>query len=169
MDVGPTENLATLRIIVGYLGEREQFAWWPSEFFAPGSAAFLAPLFARTQLLAQCNGVTLAAARIHDERIGVGQVYHLFRLPEDLEQGIHRTLNDDAACSRLAEQAVDRTSALISLRALAGSASPAAVGPVRAGSAADLRSMAAWSTVAAHYLHAVEQGEQVFPYFRDDV
>ena len=169
MDVGHLESLATLRILVGYLGEREQFAWWPSAFFASGSAAFLAPLFARTQLLAQCNGVNQAAARIHDERIGIGQVYHLFRLPEDLEQGIQRTLNDETACARVAVQVVDRTSALASLRALAGSASHGAVGPVRAGSAADLRSMAAWSTVAAHYLHAFEQGEQVFPYFRDGV
>lgn len=116
MDALHLEKLTSLRILVGYLGEREQYTWWPSAFFASGSAAFLAPLFTRTQPLAQFNGVTQAAALIHDERIGIGQVYHLFRLPEDLEQGIHRTLNDATACSRLAKQAVDRTSALVNLR-----------------------------------------------------
>jgi hypothetical protein len=104
MNVGPIESLAALRTLVGFLGEREQFAWWPSAFFAPGSQAFLLPLFARTRLLAQCNGVTQAAALVHDDRIGVGQVYHLFRLPEDMEQAIHRFLNDEAACGRLEAQ-----------------------------------------------------------------
>ena len=99
MDADHLVTLATLRILVGYLGEREQFGWWQSAFFAPGSQAFLAPLFARTQLLAQCNGVTRAACLIHDERIGVGHVYHLFRLPEDMEQGLHGILNEEDVLS----------------------------------------------------------------------
>ena len=48
----------TLRTVVGYLGEREQYAWWQSSFFGPGSKTFLAPVFGRTQVLAQCAGVT---------------------------------------------------------------------------------------------------------------
>ncbi len=52
------EYLAKLRVVIGYLGERDQFAWWQSAFFSAGSQAFLAPIFARTQFLAQCSGVT---------------------------------------------------------------------------------------------------------------
>ena len=81
-------QLVTYRLLVGYLGEKEQYGWWQSSFFTQGAGAFLTPLFPRTQMLAQCNGVTQAAALVHDERIGVGHVYHLFRRPEDLEQSI---------------------------------------------------------------------------------
>ena len=91
-----------------------------SPTFAPGSQAFLTPLFARTRLLAQCSGVTRAAALIHDERIGVGDVYHLFRLPEDVEQGIHRILDEEDVCARVEASLANRETALASLRELAG-------------------------------------------------
>ena len=167
MDVAQLESLATLRTVVGYLGEREQFAWWQSAFFARGSQAFLIPLFARTRLLAQCSGVTRAASLIHDERIGVGHVYHLFRLPEDVEQGIHRVLNDDEVCERVETHLANRETALASLRELAGRQEIAGMGPTRAGATSNLRNMEAWSVAAAHYLHAFEHGSQVYPYFRD--
>ena len=169
MDVGPIENLAALRTLVGYLGEREQFGWWPSAFFAPGSGAFLTPLFARTQFLAQCNGVTQAAALVHDERIGVGQVYHLFRLPEDIEQSIHRLLSDDVTRKRAESQLVDQSTALAMLRGLASRPAAEGIGPTRTGSIADLRTQEAWQAAAAHYLHAFEGGGQVFPYFTDSL
>ena len=94
LNIAFIESLSTLRTVVGYLGEREHFNWWPSAFLSAGSHAFLAPVFGKTQLLAQVSGVTQAAALHHDERIGVGHVYHLFRLPEDMEQKIHRVLHD---------------------------------------------------------------------------
>ena len=167
MDADYLLRLATLRILVGYLGECEHFAWWQSAFFASGSQAFLAPLFARTQLLAQCNGVTRAAGLIHDERIGVGHVYHLFRLPEDMEQGLHGVLNDDEACGHIETRLANRETALASLRELAGRQEIASMGPTRVGATSNLRSMDAWTVAAAHYLHAFEHGSQVYPYFAD--
>ena len=92
------ENLAVLRAVVAYLGERDQFAWWQSAFFGAGSALFLSPIFARTQILAQCAGAGMAAARVHDEHIGVGGVYHLFRLPEEIERSLHGALQLGATC-----------------------------------------------------------------------
>lgn len=73
METTQLQQLAILRTVVGYLGERDQSAWWQSSFFGPSSRAFLQPIFARTELLAQYNGVTRAAALVHDDRIGVGQ------------------------------------------------------------------------------------------------
>ncbi len=165
MDVGPTKNLAALRTLVGYLGEREQFAWWPSAFFASGSAAFLAPLFARTQLLAQCNGVTQAAARIHDERIGVGQVYHLFRLPEDVEQSIHLALQDPARSARLMASIGSQGTALAHLREIAKAQHDASIGPVLVGRVGDLQTPEVVGVVAFHYHHGFTTGVQTFPYF----
>ena len=34
MEVNQLENLATLRTVVGYLGEKDQYAWWQSFFRA---------------------------------------------------------------------------------------------------------------------------------------
>lgn len=106
------EHLATLRAVVGFLGERDQPGWWPSSFFGAGSSAFVTPVFPRTHFLAQCLGVTGAALKVHDERIGVGRVFHLFRLPEDLEQGIHRVLHDDSCVAAIREKLVDREAAM---------------------------------------------------------
>src|SRR5712691_3071033 len=89
-------QLARLRILVGYLGEHHQYNWWPSAFLAPSSVAFLAPIFSKTAFMAQYQGVKAAAARVHDEHIGLGKVYHLFRLPERLEQALFQSLQDQA-------------------------------------------------------------------------
>lgn len=163
------EPLVTLRTLAGYLGEREHFDWWPSAFFAPGSDAFLAPLFARTRLLARCSGVTQAAALVHDERIGVGHVYHLFRLPEDLEQGIHHLLNDEGVCGRVETLLLNQEAALAALRGMAGPLAAASPGPARVGATSDVHRPDVWSVVAAHYLHAFEHGARVYPYFTDNV
>jgi hypothetical protein len=165
MDVGQLENLAALRTLVGYLGEREQCAWWPSAFFAPGSSVFLTPLFPRTQLLAQCTGVTKAAALVHDERIGVGQVYHLFRLPEDSEQGIHTALQDPVQGTRLMTSIESQGAALASLLEFAKAQHDVSIGPVLVGRIGELRSPEMLSVVAFHYHHGFTTGVQTFPYF----
>src|SRR6266498_2626769 len=97
------EAFAAMRAVVGFLGEREQYAWWQSSFFSAQNRAFLAPVFGRTQLLAQAMGVTRAASLVHDERIGVGRVFHLFRLPEDVEERVHQTIQQPAVAQRVAQ------------------------------------------------------------------
>ncbi|HYN89409.1 MAG TPA: BrxE family protein [Ardenticatenaceae bacterium] len=163
MEVTQLERLAKMRMVVGYLGEREQYGWWQSSFFARGSQAFLAPVFARTQLLAQCAGVTRAAAVIHDERIGVGHVYHLFRLPEDVEQGLHRVLHDRGLGGEIAGLVSSREAALNYLRAVSVPPPPGGVGPTIVGDTLRLRHAHAWSTTAGHYLRAFDGGVKAFP------
>ncbi len=77
-----------LRLLVGYLGEKDQDNWWSTSFFSPSSRNFLAPIFARTTRLAQDNSVRDTARRLHDEQVGIGSVFHLFRLPADVEQDL---------------------------------------------------------------------------------
>src|SRR5687768_11401701 len=110
------EYIATLRAVVGFLGEKDQFGWWASSFFAAGSTAFLAPAFPRTQLVAQCMGVVGAASKVHDERIGVGQVYHLFRLPEDLEQAVHRVMHEQDVATGIRRHVANREKSMEFLR-----------------------------------------------------
>ncbi|HSH83429.1 MAG TPA: BrxE family protein [Herpetosiphonaceae bacterium] len=165
MEPEQLEHVATLRAVVGYLGEREQYGWWQSSFFAPHSAPFLQPVFARTELLARCNGVTRAAALIHDERIGTGNVYHLFRLPEDLERAIHTALLDADAGQRIMRQMASMETAMAFLRQPGQSTNQETIGPTHAGTLHDLRRLDAWSVVAGHYAAGFEQGRAVFPFF----
>jgi len=160
-----TELLATMRAIIGYLGEQGQYAWWHCSFFAPASRAFLAPIFARTPVVAQCMGVTRAAAVVHDERIGMGRVYHLFRLPEDMEQSIHRALHDPDLGARITASTVSTDAALAHLREMATSMVTSGIGPTLIGEARALRTADTWRLVTTHYLRAFEQGAQVYPYF----
>jgi hypothetical protein len=167
MDIKQLENLSALRIIIGYLGEKAQFAWWQSSFFSSASGAFLSPIFPRTQFLAQCVGVTRAAALMHDQRIGVGSVYHLFRLPEDIEQGIHRMMHDPSLYENVLTHVSNQKEALDYLRVQSAILLKPGVGPTRLGSIHDLRQADSWRMAAAHYLAAFEQGSQVYPYFAD--
>ncbi len=165
MDQVQLDRLVTLRTVVGYLGEREQYGWWQSGFFAPHSAPFLQPVFARTELLARCNGVTRAAALVHDDRIGTGNVYHLFRLPEDLERVIHTTLLEAGVGARIMRQVASTETAMAFLRQPGQGTNQETIGPIHAGTLRDLRTLDAWSVVAKHYAAGFEQGRAVFPFF----
>lgn len=161
------EYLATLRAVVGYLGEKNQAGWWPSSFFATGSTAFLAPVFPRTQVVAQCAGVVNAASRVHDERIGVGQVYHLFRLPEDLEQSIHRVMHAEETATCIKNHVATPDAAMKFLREGNGSAPGEAIGPTRVADVAGLRVITMWHKVAAAYASGFEKQTEIYPYFTD--
>ena len=161
------EHLATLRAVVGFLGERDQSGWWPSSFFGAGSSAFVTPVFPRTHFLAQCLGVTGAALKVHDERIGVGRVFHLFRLPEDLEQGIHRVLHDDSCVANIREKLVDREAAMRFLNEGQLKGGGDIQGPVLVADTESLRTSAAWGRVAQVYSQGFAEGAAKFPYFAD--
>ena len=157
------ERLVNLRLVIGYLGEREQFGWWQSSFFTQGSQAFLAPLFSRTQVLAQCNGVTHAAALVHDERIGVGSVYHLFRLPEDLEQNIHKALHEVKPQKIISS----KESALSFLQRCASKQAQMSPGPTRVGEKKSIHDVNSWQQLSGLYLYAFENSLEIYPYFSD--
>jgi len=159
------ESVASLRLAVGLLGEQAQPAWWPSAFLGATSKPFLSPVFPKTTVLAQCRGVTHAAARTHDERIGVGSVFHLFRLPEDIEQAIHRLLEQPEPAQRLSALVKDKASAVSALKSLATNKKAAGDGPVRVGRATDLGDHESWRSVAAHYASGFHASSEVFPFF----
>lgn len=169
MNKAHLETLVKMRSVVGYLGEKEQFNWWPSSFFSSGSHAFLAPIFIKTQLLAQCSSVTRAATITHDSHIGTGDVYHLFRLPEDIEQDIHQLLHSYELNLDIQSIIADKESALNFLHQESSNISPTAVGPALIGSIGSLRDIDQWHTVCAHYEHGFKQNVEIFPYFTDPV
>src|SRR5437773_108710 len=122
------DSYLELRLLVGYLGEKLQYNWWASSFYDPFAMDFLSPVFGRTARLAQYNGVREAARRVHDANVGIGRVFHLFRLPEETEHDLHRHAEtlDEAILSVVS----DRATALARLRVFADKTAPSAEGPI---------------------------------------
>lgn len=152
-----------LRLLVGYLGEKAQENWWSTSFFEPASRLFLEPVFSRTVRLSQYNGVREAARLLHDDYIGVGKVFHLFRLPEEVEQDLQQLILE--APDEWFTEASSRNNALNTLRSLAGEGNSVAEGPQFVGSIEQFYRASGGKVLAHHYLTAFEQGIRSFPYF----
>ena len=166
MNAKQIKQLALLRIAVGLLGEQVQPRWWTSTFCGANGKAFLAPVFPRTQVLAQLHGVSAAAALVHDDRIGIGNAFHLFRLPEDLEQELHGVASGEAV-GEISDVMRSADSATQFVRNSAASVCKDAVGPVKVGQMSSLREASSWRDVAAFYLSAFEGHKETFPFFSD--
>lgn len=158
--------IAELRLLVGFLGEKEQGAWWKSEFLSPSAQTFLSPIFVRSLSLAQYHGVTAAAANVHDAVIGVGRIYHLFRLPIGLEQASSDSFNDATFVQEVQKNLVGKELALTRLVDLAEQMEAVSPGPVLLGSMSDdIR--AELKRAAGFYHAALNSGIQTFPYIRE--
>jgi hypothetical protein len=160
-------QIVGLRLAVGFLGEQEQSAWWPSRFLGRHAYPFLNPIFGGKMRMAQYHGVTEAACRIHDERIGVGRVFHLFRLPETIEQRLSDAFQEESLpedVTRCFDSAESAEGVLSNL-----AKGPAAVkpGPVRLGGADMINSPDGVALVAATYRAAFGAGIKCYPYFTD--
>ena len=154
--------LMQLRIVVGFLGERAQFAWWPTVFYEASSRLFLEPVFSKTSRLAQYHGVLEAARRLHDEHLSVGS-YHLFRLPEEVEQDLHATVQSSVGEELASQAPQSKEAALDALKQLASTGGTPGVGPMAIGGIKDLDSSDTLEAIAAAYLSAFTQDAKTFP------
>lgn len=157
------DGVVALRLAVGLLGEREQAGWWTCAFTSPASSAFLRPVFGAKVLQARYQGLLEAARRVHDERIGVGRAFHLFRLPEALEQRLRQVAL--AAGDDLSAVVASSDAARAALDLLAGDGAEARPGPTLVGTADALGDLLWVTRVAALYSAAIRGGVQCFPYF----
>ena len=151
------------RLLVGYLGERAQFAWWPTAFYEASSRMFLEPVFSRTSRLVQYHGVLEAARRLHDEHLSVGS-YHLFRLPEEVEQDLHNLVQRPETEEFALQKIRNKNAALGSLKELAGAVSVKSVGPSAIGNIAALDSPNTVEAIAAVYFSAFSQDANAYAY-----
>ena len=163
----PIEDLINIRTIVGFLGEKPQFGWWDTNLLSETGLKFLNITFPRTAFSAGVNSVAEAARRLHDNRIGKGRVYHLFRMPEFVEQRIHIRLPDFDP-STLLPLFKDKNTALEKLQSMTDSSLEASEGPVQVGNGKNLLQLSYLKKVAKHYSNAFEKGIQTFPYFSED-
>lgn len=156
-------TLLQMRLLVGFLGERAQFAWWPTAFYEASSRPFLEPVFSKTARLAQYHGVLEAARRLHDEHLNVGS-YHLFRLPEEVEQDLHSILQSTTG-EELANQAPQtQDEALDALKRLVAKKTLDIVGPTAIGNIKDIGSVDTLKSIAGGYLSAFTQNAKAYPY-----
>ncbi|WP_327211616.1 BrxE family protein [Rhizobium ruizarguesonis] len=157
------ENLLTLRLTVGFLGERNQHHWWPSSFFEASARLFLDPTFPKTANLARYHGVVEAARRTHDEHLNVGS-YHLFRLPEEMEQNLHDTIKGNKEAGRGLPFTPDKDAALAALMRICGDDIIQASGPYMVGSIGELEKPSILASIASAYVAGFRSGLRTLPY-----
>jgi hypothetical protein len=155
------QQITILRTCVAFLGEKEQRNWWRSSFLSRSGEAFIAPIFPKTNLLARINGASAAAQLVHDEHIGIGDVFHLFRLPENFEQDINQLLKGDTS---FGDYFSSEEVAFTKIKILAGSEQLHGVGPslLNQGQMDQI----VVKQMAAVYLSGFNKGQAVYPYFR---
>ena len=157
-------TLLQMRLLVGFLGERAQFAWWTTSFFGDYSLRSLEFVTPKTSLLAQYHGVLEAARRVHDEHLNVGG-YHLFRLPEEVEQDLHAMMQSRVGNELTKQIPRDKDAAMAALKALAeGSSSPTGVGPIAVGKLEQLGAADTLAEIAGGYFFAFLQRSRIYPY-----
>lgn len=159
-------TIAEIRVLVGYLGEKNQANWWGSEFFSPSAAAFLGPIFNRSLFLTQYQGATSAAALVHDDVIGVGRIYHLFRLPIGLEQASADALHDAPFSQLLRDRLTNQEQAMTRLGDIATKQETVSPGPISLGQMGDDLG-SELKRAAGVYHAALKLGIQSFPYLRE--
>ena len=157
-------SIIKLRFAVGFFGEKDQHNWWPSLWLTTNASAFLSPIYGERLDTARYHGIVEAARRVHDERIGIGRAFHLFRLPEGLERRLHEAVAKDGACQKLTDLTTERTAESF-LAELAPDSKDVSPGPVRTGDISELHGPKWIGSLAAHYEAAFRASQETFPYF----
>lgn len=157
------QRIVSIRYLVGFLGERSQHNWWPTSFYEASSVRFLEPVFSRTTPLAQYHGAVEAARRFHDENLSVGS-FHIFRLPEEIEQDLHEMVQAHSLEVFDPSLIVDRVSALNALSKVGGIRADEAVGPLLVGKIDELRASDLLDKIGSIYQAALSSDTHAFPY-----
>lgn len=161
-----TRRIVGMRCLVGFLGEKSQFSWWPTSFYDGASIRFLEPVFSRTAPIAQYNGTVEAARRFHDEHLNVGS-FHLFRLPEEIEQDLHEAVQTEPPEFFALEKMHDRDTALDALWKSDADKPMSASGPILVGKTEAIRSSAVLDDISKIYRTALISDNRVFPYLAE--
>jgi hypothetical protein len=104
-----------------------------------------------------------AARRLHDEHLSVGS-YHLFRLPEEVEQDLHALAQSDQGAAIFRGLPRDKETALSSLDSMANAAIAAAEGPISVGSISALSEPETAKAIGGVYVKALSGNFKAYPY-----
>jgi len=120
------------------------------------------PVFTKTTTMAQYHGVVEAARRLHDEHLNVGS-YHLFRLPEEIEQDLHSIMQSEIGDKLSSELPSGKDDVLTALKQLSTNIPTIQDGPQSVGSIAEL-DLNKLKTIAGLYVSAFSSGKKAYPY-----
>jgi len=168
MEAALVSRIVELRLLVGFLGEKTQSDWWGSNFLGAASEAFLAPVFSRTTTLARYHGVAEAAMLVHDERIGVGANFHLYRLPDALEHAAAKEVLSHDTTELMSSALGHSEAALTRLLEISSGEVEKSEGPVVIGRYSDGGLEGIMLQTASHYCRAFNEGYKCFPYMREE-
>jgi hypothetical protein len=158
-------QISELRLLVSFLGEQSQYGWWKTNLISSLGLRFMRTNFPRTNKTAALQAVGLAATKDHDQKIGMGCVYHLFRLPYEMDQALHLTsisAEEEISFPENKEEALNRM-AIVADEVL--NVSP---GPCQIGTKKTIRSAFGVQEIAKHYRSAFLSNIQCYPYFADE-
>ncbi|NQU65671.1 MAG: BrxE family protein [SAR324 cluster bacterium] len=155
-----------LRMMIGFMGEKNQADWWDSSFLSASSVTFLTPVYPKSVLLAQYNGVCQAAMRVHDSHIGIGRHYHLYRLPYSIERLLTKRLQDQECAAQMKKNIVDKDTVNSGLSKLSGSPVALSEGPIVVGDFSDKDLEGLLKKSLMYYLIAFENDRKCFPYMK---
>ena len=154
----PLAHFSTLRWIVGFLGSKNQFAWWDCSFLDETGIRFLSTTFPRSASHAGVQSTVEAAQRVHDQALGRMGCYHLFRLPTAIEDRL-------AEAGGETDEVLNQAEAMAILAGLADASIRAPSGPVQIGVEKRILTPTSVNELAAHYHSAFTQGIRCYPYF----
>lgn len=162
-------KLLFLRTIAPALGERTTTPRWRTQFLTDFGLRAMARVFPRTPVYAALDSVFVAARLEHDQRIGLGKRYHLFRLPESVERAVSDVISEPTFSTQAATMVADTQNTLMDkLASMASKQGLADVdGPISLGSIGQLTEPTVLGSLAAHYWNSFESARRVFPYFTE--
>ncbi|MCL4488350.1 MAG: BrxE family protein [Chloroflexi bacterium] len=157
-----------LQIFVLALGESKHYNWWKCNFLSPTGISFLQRLYPRAYFWNAVRSSSIAACTIHDSSIGVGNVFHLFRLPREIDRALREIAPDDRLQLMAESQPVlgDKSKLIDAIKSLAGGeVAKAQPGPVKVGSVQDMTKKESIVRMASLYSAAFLNDSKTFPYF----
>ena len=160
------QSICETRILVGFLGEKQQASWWGSSFLSSSSKAFLGPIYPNSIGVAQYSSVCQAASIIHDEHIGIGKHYHLYRLPDAIEHAIFKCMQTHEVMNNISDFLKNSETALERLKELGEDTVKKSDGPVAVGQYADNKLDALIQISRSHYITAFDADYKTFPYMK---
>lgn len=151
-----------LRLQVLALGEK--FGWWNSSFFTDESMSFLEYVFPKTKYATTIITASEVGKEAHDQAVGIGK-YHLFRLPQNLEEKIHKMILENQelkdVLNRTRENEMEDLEQMTEYMAI-----NCEQGPIHIGAVSDLNEEGIVAVLAKHYFDAFKNNYQTFPYLK---
>ena len=157
-------NFLELRTIVLSLGEVTHFGWWKSQFLSSTGLSFLERMYPNSRFAEAIRSATQGALEIHDANIGIGNVFHLFRLSQSMEIELDRALSEQGRLLDEKYEGIwdDKQKLLAMLTEMSEEKqADVAFGPLDISYSEEQ----IIPTMASLYLQAFQQEKQIFPYF----